>query len=49
MTKWFWEALVSIARIFVDADHPYLGAFVILVLSILPIAGIAAAVLLRVR
>lgn len=47
MSKWFWEALVAIARIFVEAKHPYLGAFVILVLPFVPFAGIAAAFLLR--
>lgn len=47
MTKWFWEAVVAIARIYVDGGHPYLGTFLILMLAVLPLAGIVTAVLMR--
>lgn len=33
MTKWFWDALTAIARVYVENGHPYLGAFIIFMLS----------------
>lgn len=47
MTKWFWDALVAIARIYVDNGHPILGTLLVLALAFLPLMGLIAVALLQ--